>query len=70
MPEDVTADDLKRKLVHEPLHLVVGDRDKRVPPEKVEADAIRFRTGGLAVQLHRFAGGHTIDAGVLQSLSS
>jgi predicted esterase len=70
IPEEITADGLKRKLVREPLHLVVGDRDKRVLPERVEADAARFRTGGLAVQLQRFAGGHVIDAGVLQSLSS
>jgi predicted esterase len=70
IPEEITADDLKRKLVREPLHLVVGDRDKRVLPERVEADAARLRTGGLAVQLQRFAGGHMIDGGVLQSLSS
>ena len=69
MPEDVAADDLKRKLVDEPLHLVVGDRDKRVPPEKVEADAVRLRTGGLAVTLHRFDGGHTVNRGVLNTLA-
>lgn len=70
MPEDVTADQLERKFVHEPVHLVVGDRDKRVPPEKVEADAVRLRAGGIDVALHRFAGGHTVDAGMLQTLSS
>lgn len=69
-PEDVAAHDLKRKLVHEPLHLVVGDRDKRVLPETIEADAIRLRTDGLEVKLHRFDGGHNINAGVLAELSS
>ena len=69
MPEDVTAHDLNRKLVHEPLHLVVGDQDTRVPPERVEADAARLRTGGLAVDVHRFAGGHRVDAGVLKRLA-
>jgi predicted esterase len=70
MPEDVTADDLKRKLAHEPLHLVVGDRDTRVPPERIAADAARLRTGGVDVKLHRFAGGHRVDEGVLAILSS
>lgn len=69
-PEDVAAHDLKRKLVHEPLHLVVGDNDKRVPPDVVEADATRLRAEGLAVELHRFAGGHNINAGVLQEFAS
>jgi predicted esterase len=70
MPEDVTADELKRKLIHEPLHLVVGDQDKRVPPEQVEADAIRLRAGGVEVVVHRFAGGHNVDPGMLATLSS
>lgn len=70
VPEDVTSDDLKRKLIHEPLHLVVGDRDTRVPPDRVEADAIRLRTGGLEVTIHRFAGGHVVDPGMLATLSA
>ena len=70
MPEDVAADDLKRKLGPEPLHLVVGDQDTRVPPDRVQADAIRLRTSGLAVEVHRFVGGHTVDGFVLAGFSS
>ena len=69
LPEDVTADDLKRKLVHEPLHLVVGEKDTRVPAELVEADAARLRAEGLQVQVHRFEGGHRVDDGILTQLA-
>ncbi len=68
MPEDVTSHDLKGKLGPEPLHLVIGDRDTRVLPERVEADAVRLRTDGLVVDVHRFSGGHNVDAGVLKQL--
>lgn len=69
IPEEVAADDLKRVLRHEPLHLVVGDRDSRVPPAKVEADESRLGAAALAVKLHRFAGGHWVDEGVLAELA-
>jgi predicted esterase len=69
MPEDVTADDLKRVLVHEPLHLVVGDRDTRVPPARVEADASRLGAAGLDVKVHRFDGGHRVDEAVLEEFA-
>ena len=65
MPEDVAADDLKRALGHEPLHLVVGNRDSRVPPARVEADAERLGAAGVDVKLHRFDGGHWVDEGLL-----
>ena len=68
MPEDVTGHDLKRKLGGEPLQLVIGDRDTRVLPERVEADAVRLRTDGMAVDVHHFSGGHNVDLGVLKHL--
>lgn len=70
VPDDAAAGDLKRRLGPEPLHLVVGDRDTRVPPERVEADATRLRAAGIDVVMHRFAGGHRVDEGVLATLSS
>ena len=70
VPEDVRADGLKRRLGPEPLHLVVGDQDTLVPPERVNADATRLRADGVDVTLHEFSGGHRIDEGVLASLSS
>jgi predicted esterase len=69
MPVDVTAGALDRKVAPEPLHLVVGDNDRRVPPQRIEADAARLREGGVEVTLHRFAGGHRVDEGVLATFS-
>jgi predicted esterase len=68
LPHEVAAADLKRRLGAEPLHLVVGDRDSRVPPEKVRADAERLGAAGLEVKLHQFPGGHVVDEGVLLEL--
>ena len=69
LPEEVAADDLKRRLGAEPLHLVVGDRDSRVPPAKVQADADRLSGSGLNVKLHQFEGGHWVDERVLREFS-
>ena len=69
LPPEIAADDLKRRLGAEPLHLVVGDRDSRVPPDRVRADAERLRAAGLDVKLHEFAGGHWVDEGVLREFA-
>jgi predicted esterase len=69
MPEDVAADGLKRALGREPLHLVVGNRDSRVPPARIEADAERLRAAGVDVKLHQFDGGHWVDEGMLATFS-
>ncbi len=67
-PEDVAPEQLKGALGPEPLHLVVGDRDVWVKPEQVEADHARLAAAGVPVVLHRFAGGHRVDDGVLAEL--
>lgn len=48
-----------------PLHLVIGDRDRFFDPALVEADAARLGAARVPVELHRFEGGHGIDAGLL-----
>lgn len=70
VPEEVTADLLKRKLGQEPLHLVVGDKDGIVTPAQVAADATRLRTDGLEVKVHTFDGTHRIDEGVLAGFTT
>ena len=69
-PEDVLPQQLLNALGAEPLHLVVGDRDVWVKPEQVEADRSRLATAGISVRLHRFAGGHRVDDGVLDELEA
>jgi predicted esterase len=70
LPADVSAVALKRKLGAEPLDLVVGDRDARVLPERVEEDAARLQAAGVEVRLHRFAGGHVVDTEMLQAIAA
>lgn len=69
LPEDLSVDGLKRALGAEPLHLVVGNRDTRVSPERVEADAARLRAAGMEGVVHRFAGGHRIDDALLREFA-
>ncbi len=69
IPADVAVDGLLRQMMGEPVHLVVGDMDTRVTPAQVEADAHRLRAAGVPVELHRFAGGHTVDRSVLATFA-
>lgn len=70
LPEEVDVAALGAAVAPEPVHFVVGDRDAWVAPEAVAADAERTRAAGVAVELHRFAGGHRIDDGVLARLEA
>lgn len=68
IPDDVDPAALAAATAPEPLHLVVGDRDAWVLPTAVAAQAEAMSAAGLDVRLHRFAGGHRIDDGVLATL--
>jgi predicted esterase len=65
VPDDVTGERLKEKLGDRALRLIVGHEDTRVTPEQVEADAVRLRNQGLAVELRRFVGGHRVELSAL-----
>ncbi|HEY4101852.1 MAG TPA: hypothetical protein VGM20_13340 [Gemmatimonadales bacterium] len=69
IPDDVHGAALRETLGPQPLHLVVGDRDARVPPERVESDGQRLRGEGLDVVVHHFEGGHTIDRALLSTFA-
>lgn len=68
LPDDVDGAALAATTAPEPIHLVVGDRDAWVAPTAVAAQAEAMAASGLDVRLHRFAGGHRIDDGVLAEL--
>lgn len=70
IPDDVTGAGLRARVTHGFLDLVVGDQDDRVPPERVVADAERLRTEGMPTTVHRFAGGHNVDPGVLAEFAN
>ncbi len=69
-PEDVGGDALARVFGGRPVHMVIGETDTLVSPDRVEADAERLRQQGQPVALHRFVGGHRIDDGVLAAFAA
>lgn len=65
VPPDLDLERLRGALGAGTLELYVGDRDRYVSPEAVEAEAGRLAAAGLAHQVIRFAGGHRVDAVLL-----
>ncbi len=49
--------------------LVVGDRDRFVPAERVAVERARLEAAGLAFGFERFAGGHRLDDETLARLA-
>ena len=58
------------KLEGAAVTLVVGDQDEFATPELLAAEAERLSDAGLAYSLHRFAGGHTVDAAALEAVAA
>lgn len=67
-PHEIDAPALHRAVGGTLVEMVVGARDKRVPPDHVEADAARLTAAGCPTRLRTFDGGHRIDDGVLEAL--
>ncbi|MDQ2666613.1 MAG: phospholipase [Gemmatimonadota bacterium] len=51
------------------ISLVAGDADEMVTPEAIAHEAERLSSAGVAFHVHKFEGGHTIDAGALAALA-
>jgi predicted esterase len=51
------------------ITLVVGEQDEFATAAAVAAEAERLSAAGVAFTLHRFAGGHTVDAAALQHVA-
>ena len=69
LPPELDLGDAALFLRHVEVALVAGDADTIVPAAVVEAQAAALRAAGIACTLHRFAGGHAIDAGTLRALA-
>ncbi|MES2125613.1 MAG: phospholipase [Gemmatimonadota bacterium] len=68
VPEEIDPAAIASRLRGDPVHFVVGDRDRWVAPEAVDADAARLREAGCPAVVHHFTGGHRVDDGVLKQL--
>ncbi len=64
-PPDIEPAAYRGRIGPGPLHLVIGERDRFFDPAVVAADAARLGAAGIPVELHRFEGGHGIDAAML-----
>ena len=70
VPHEIAPASLNRAVGGGPVHFAVGDRDHWVAPALVATDAARLRDGGCPAVVHRFAGGHRVDNGVLALLEA
>jgi len=70
LPPDLPLDRYGEKLTRAGLTLAVGRSDKYVSDQDVEREQVRLRGQGLVPTVHRFEGGHRVDAGVLRLLAT
>ena len=65
-PADIDAPAARQLLHGLPVALVCGDQDEYVRPAQVARQADLLRQHGAATTTLTFAGGHTLDAGLLK----
>jgi predicted esterase len=52
------------------LIIVAGERDEWVTAAVIAEQEATLRDAGLAYELHRFSGGHTVDEGLLREIAA
>lgn len=55
-------------LLPEPIHLVVGNQDTLVTPERINQEANRLKAAGKPFTLHPYQGGHDVEPQLLKQL--
>jgi predicted esterase len=68
VPPEIAPENLSQALNRVPVEFAVGDRDRWIAPDLVDADAARLVAGGCPAVVHHFEGGHRVDNGVLELL--
>lgn len=68
VPPDPPIDSYRDRLNAADLTLVIGDSDQYISAGRVEHEAERLDGAGVNYTLHRFAGGHVVDPGILRRL--
>ena len=68
VPDDLELGPVRDRLAGRPLELVIGDADPYRTPEAVTAQLERLRRAGVPARFHGFAGGHQLDAALLQQV--
>lgn len=70
IPSDLPDSLLGERLASIRIHLVAGDHDRLVPDAVVVHQEARLRGAGLEPRIHRFEGGHRLDARVLGDIAA
>lgn len=69
VPPDLDLDRMRSNLRGARVIMAVGDRDQFVTPDQVRTEEQRLRGLGLPLDVHRFTGGHIVDATALAALA-
>lgn len=68
VPPDLPLDRHGGALRRAGLTLAIGNRDKYLSPEDFDRELARLAAAGLVPTVHRFEGGHRVDASTLAAL--
>jgi len=68
VPPDLPLGRYGPALVAAGLELAIGTRDSYISAAEVDEEQARLAAAGLTPQVHRFDGGHRVDATTLESL--
>lgn len=68
LPPDPAVESYRDRLNAARLTFVIGDRDEYIGPDRVDRELERLDGAGVSYTMHRFAGGHVVDGGVLARL--
>lgn len=70
VPPDLPLDRYGAALTAAGLELAIGNRDRYISAADVDKEQARLAAAGLTPRVHRFDGGHRVDAATLESLTS
>ena len=69
VPPDLPLDRYGPLLARRGLELAIGTRDRYISAADVDREQARLAAAGLTPQVHRFEGGHRVDAATLEALT-
>lgn len=69
LPPDLPLDRFGDRLTRAGLTICIGSRDKYISPADMDEELGRIAALGLSPAVHRFDGGHRVDAGILRILT-
>lgn len=70
LPPDLSLELFGDRLTRAGLTLCIGSQDKYISPADFDQELARIAAAGLHPPVHRFDGGHRVDAAVLRTLTN